>query len=37
MGQLLPRYENSLHAYCFMTNHVHLLITPECVGFISTL
>ena len=37
MSEVLPRYGNSLHAYCLMTNHVHLLITPECVGSISNL
>lgn len=37
MGEVLPRYENSLHAYCLMTNHVHLLITPEREDSISNL
>jgi putative transposase len=37
MTEVLPRYGNSLHAYCLMTNHVHLLITPECVDSISNL
>lgn len=37
MGEVLPRYGNSLHAYCLMTNHVHLLITPEHEDSISNL
>ncbi|OGA42186.1 MAG: transposase [Betaproteobacteria bacterium RIFCSPLOWO2_12_FULL_68_19] len=33
LGRLLPRARCSLHAYCLMTNHVHLLVTPaEPVG-----
>lgn len=28
LRHLLAKYECKLHAYCFMTNHVHLLITP---------
>ena len=37
MREVLPRYGNSLHAYCLMTNHVHLLITPNCEEGISNL
>ena len=37
MGEVLPRYGNCLHAYCLMTNHVHLLITPEHEDSISNL
>jgi putative transposase len=28
LSRLLPRSECALHAYCLMTNHVHLLVTP---------
>ena len=28
LGQGLRRYKVKLHAYCLMTNHVHLLMTP---------
>ena len=37
MQEVLSRYCNQLHAYCLMTNHVHLLITPEREGGISNL
>lgn len=37
MKEVLPRYGNSLHAYCLMTNHVHLLITPRDETSISSL
>ena len=29
LGQVLKRYRVQLHAYVLMTNHVHLLMTPE--------
>ena len=29
LGRLLPRARCALHAYCLMTNHVHLLVTPR--------
>jgi putative transposase len=29
--QFAPRYGCALHAYCLMTNHVHLLVTPSSV------
>ena len=29
------RYGCSLHAYVFMTNHVHLLMTPDAVGAVG--
>lgn len=29
LARLLPRTGCSLHAYCLMTNHVHLLVTPK--------
>src|SRR5688500_13939065 len=28
LRQLSARHECTLHAYCLMTNHVHLLLTP---------
>src|SRR5688572_11918489 len=28
LARLLPRAECRLHAYCLMSNHVHLLVTP---------
>jgi putative transposase len=37
MGEVLPRYGSILHAYCLMTNHVHLLIIPEHEDSISNL
>ncbi|MEJ2107402.1 MAG: transposase [Acidiferrobacteraceae bacterium] len=30
LGQGCRRYEVELHAYCLMTNHVHLLMTQTC-------
>lgn len=29
------RFECSVHAYVLMTNHVHLLVTPERAGAVS--
>jgi putative transposase len=29
LGRMLPRFGCRLHAYCLMTNHVHLLLTPS--------
>lgn len=29
LGRALPRFHCALHAYCLMTNHVHLLLTPS--------
>lgn len=29
LGRALRRYGCELHAYCLMTNHVHLLLTPK--------
>ena len=37
LGDSLCRYGNSLHAYCLMTNHVHLLVTPLEVSSVSNL
>jgi putative transposase len=28
LGELCKRWECALHAYCLMTNHVHLMLTP---------
>lgn len=35
LGEALTRHSNRLHAYCLMSNHVHLLITPERQSGIS--
>ena len=35
LGQGLRRYHVKLHAYCLMTNHVHLLMTPDDESGIS--
>lgn len=32
LSRYLPRSECSLHAYCLMTNHVHLLLTPASLS-----
>lgn len=37
LSQLLPRYEVTLHAYVLMTNHVHLLLSPQTKDGISCL
>ncbi len=37
LAEVLPRYGNSLHAYCLMPNHVHLLISPDHKESISNL
>lgn len=29
LGEALFRYPTQLHAYCLMTNHIHLLLTPQ--------
>ena len=29
LGKFAVRFDCSLHAYCLMTNHVHLLVTPN--------
>ena len=29
LGELSTRFGCSVHAYCLMTNHVHLLLTPQ--------
>lgn len=33
----MRRYDAALHAYCLMTNHVHLLLTPGSTDSISRL
>lgn len=35
LGEGLKRYGAELHSYCLMTNHVHLLITPQETDSIS--
>jgi len=35
LGEGLRRYGAQLHAYCLMTNHVHLLLTPAATDSIS--
>ena len=35
LAEGLKRYGAQLHAYCLMTNHVHLLITPNFTDSIS--
>ena len=35
LAERLKRYGAQLHAYCLMTNHVHLLITPFTTDSIS--
>ena len=37
LAEVLPRYGYSLHAYCLMPNHVHLLISPDHKESISNL
>ncbi|MDG5499646.1 transposase [Marinobacter sp. BGYM27] len=37
LGEGLKRYGAELHAYCLMTNHVHLLLTPQHTDSISRL
>ncbi len=32
LRQLADKYECAVHAYCLMTNHVHLLVTPSGAG-----
>lgn len=35
LAEGLNRYGAQLHAYCLMTNHVHLLITPDFTDSIN--
>jgi putative transposase len=32
LDRMLPRFGCALHAYCLMTNHVHLLLSPDTEG-----
>jgi REP-associated tyrosine transposase len=32
LRQLSEKYDCAIHAYCLMTNHVHLLMTPSAAG-----
>ena len=32
LRQLSDKYDCAIHAYCLMTNHVHLLVTPASSG-----
>ena len=32
LGQASEAYDVAVHAYCLMTNHVHLLLTPSRIG-----
>jgi putative transposase len=35
LARALPRARCRLHAYCLMTNHVHLLLTADDVGAVG--
>ena len=37
LRELGTRFGCHVHAYVLMTNHVHLLVTPECAGAVSRL
>lgn len=37
LRQLSEKYDCVVHAYCLMTNHVHLLITPRVAGACTAL
>lgn len=37
LRQLSEKYECAVHAYCLMTNHVHLLVTPSAAGACTAL
>lgn len=41
LRQLSEKYDCAIHAYCLMTNHVHLLLTPQaadaCTGLMRDL
>ena len=37
LRQLSSKYDCAIHAYCLMTNHVHLLITPSSVSACASL
>jgi putative transposase len=37
LAELCDELRIRLHAYCLMTNHVHLLLTPEAGESVSAL
>lgn len=37
LGEYAEKYQVAVHAWVFMTNHVHLLLTPETEGGVSRL
>ncbi|RKZ42708.1 MAG: transposase [Gammaproteobacteria bacterium] len=37
LGEVLKKESCTLHAYCLMKNHIHLLVTPEYAESISSL
>jgi putative transposase len=37
LARFAPRYGCTVHAYCLMTNHVHLLVTPDTIDSCSRL
>jgi len=37
LGEVLKKESCTLHAYCLMTNHIHLLLTPEYAESVSSL
>ena len=37
LRHLAEKYECAVHAYCLMTNHVHLLLTPAAAGACTAL
>jgi putative transposase len=37
LRQLAEKHECAVHAYCLMTNHVHLLVTPAVAGACTAL
>jgi putative transposase len=37
LRQLSEKYDCAVHAFCLMTNHVHLLLTPQAAGACTAL
>jgi putative transposase len=37
LRQLAEKYDCAVHAYCLMTNHVYLLVTPQAAGACTAL
>ena len=33
----IPKYEVDVHAWVLMTNHVHILCTPQCLNGVSNM